>query len=122
MKKIMLIAVLALVAMAASAKDIKTVLLTTNPPMHCNSCETRIKENLKYVKGVKSIETDVASQTVKVTYDADKTTVQKFIDSLKKIQYTATEKEATPCTSAKESCQGQQGSCCEGGQSSCCGK
>ncbi|MBQ0120821.1 MAG: hypothetical protein KBT13_06845, partial [Bacteroidales bacterium] len=32
------------------------------------------------------------------------------------------EKEATPCTSAKESCQGQQGSCCGGGQSSCCGK
>lgn len=122
MKKIILFLLLAVITVATNAKDIKTVYLTTNPVMHCNSCEMRIKENLKYVKGVKSIETDVASQTVKVTYDADKTTVQKFIDSLKKIQYTATEKEATPCTSSNKSCEGQQGSCCGGSPSSCCGK
>ena len=113
MKKLFLFAMLTLVSVAASAKDIKTVYLTTTPEMHCNSCEVKIKENLKYVKGIKSIETDVATQTVKVTYDADKTTVQKLQDSLKKIQYIAVEKEPTTCDAANKSCANKQGGCCQ---------
>ena len=30
------------------AKDIKTVMLTTNPEMHCNNCEKKIKENIRF--------------------------------------------------------------------------
>ena len=36
---------IALVAVAASAKDIKTLVVTTQPVMHCNSCEEKIKNN-----------------------------------------------------------------------------
>ncbi|MDO4970632.1 MAG: heavy-metal-associated domain-containing protein [Bacteroidales bacterium] len=115
MKKLFLIAMITLVSVVASAKDIKTVYLTTDPVMHCNSCEVRIKENLKYVKGIKSIKTDVATQTVTVTYDADKTTVQKIKDSLKKIQYVATEKEPAFCDAANKTCDGKQEGCCQSG-------
>ena len=37
-------------ASACFAKDIKTVVLTTNPQMHCNNCEKKIKENIRFEK------------------------------------------------------------------------
>ena len=94
MKKIMTFAIGMLIASVAVAKDIKTVVLTTNPQMHCEKCENKIKENLRYVKGIKTIKTNVEKQTVTITYDADKTSVSKFQASLKKAGYTATEKAA----------------------------
>ena len=75
MKKILLLLIAALTMTIASAKDIKTVVLTTDPQMHCESCEKRIKENIRFEKGIKKIVTDVEHQTVTITYDADKTTV-----------------------------------------------
>ena len=73
------------------AKDIKTVVLTTVPQMHCENCEKRIKENIRFEKGVKKIETDVEHQTVTITYDADKTTVENLIKGFEKIKYQARE-------------------------------
>ena len=36
-------------------KDIKTVVLKTQPEMHCTGCEKKIKENIRFEKGIKSI-------------------------------------------------------------------
>ena len=63
-----------MVAMISFAKDLKTVVFTTTPQMHCEACENKIKSNLRFEKGIKAIETSVPDQTVKVKYDADKTT------------------------------------------------
>ena len=83
------------VALALAAvcfgKDIKTVVLKTKPEMHCANCEKKIKDNLRFEKGVKSIKTDLDSKTVTIEYDADKTTVEKIIEGFKKIKYEATE-------------------------------
>ena len=94
MKKAFFTALMLLVTMMAGAKDIKTVVLTTNPIMHCANCEAKIKENLKFCKGIKSIKTNIAEQTVTIKYDADKTTPEAFVESLKKANYTATEKKS----------------------------
>lgn len=75
------------------AKDIKTIVVTTNPQMHCENCENKIKGNLRFEKGVKKIETSIKDQTVTIEYDADKTSVVKLIDAFKKIGY-----EAEPVT------------------------
>ena len=72
-------------------KDIRTVVLTTLPEMHCANCEKKIKENIRFEKGVKSIKTDLKTKTVTVEYDADKTNVQDIIKGFKKIKYEATE-------------------------------
>jgi len=69
------------------AKDIRTIVFTTTPQMHCESCENKIKKDLRFEKGVKRIETSVAEQTVKVAYDADKTTPEKIAAGFKKIGY-----------------------------------
>ena len=54
-------------------REIKTVFFTTTPQMHCAACENKIKNNLRFEKGIKSIETSVPNQTVTVKYNADKT-------------------------------------------------
>lgn len=77
-------------------KDIKTVVLTTQPEMHCASCEKKIKENLRFEKGIKSIKTDIKSKTVTVEYDAEKTNVRSIINGFKKIKYEASEVKKAP--------------------------
>ena len=73
------------------AKDIKTVVLTTNPEMHCTGCEKKIKDNIRFEKGVKSIKTNLDDKTVTIEYDADKTTVEDIIKGFEKIKYAASE-------------------------------
>ena len=72
-------------------KDIRTVVLTTLPEMHCANCEKKIKENIRFEKGVKSIKTDLKTKTVTIEYDADKTNVQDIIKGFKKIKYEVSE-------------------------------
>lgn len=125
MKKVVLGLALAMTALVASAKDIKTVVLTTTPQMHCSGCENRIKENLKYLKGIKGIETSVENQAVTIEYDADKTSVEKIKASLKKINFDATEKQCDGCKEGKNcnDCKKNEGegNCCkEGNKENCC--
>ena len=91
MKKIFILSAMMLTAMVTLAKDIKTVVVTTNPEMHCESCEKKIKGNLRFEKGIKNIITDLKTKTVTIEYDADKTNVQNIIKGFKKIKYEATE-------------------------------
>ena len=81
--------------LACQAKDIKTVVLTTNPEMHCSGCEKKIKENIRFEKGIKSIKTNLDDKTVTIEYDADKTTVEDIIKGFEKIKYEAKEVEST---------------------------
>ena len=89
MKKLVLFFAIMIMALTVAGKDIKTLVLTTNPQMHCESCENKIKNNIRFEKGVKSIETDIDDQTVTIVYDADKTTEDAIIQAFAKINYTA---------------------------------
>ena len=91
MKKTLLLGAMMLTAAVGMAKDIKTVVVTTSPEMHCESCENRIKSNLRFEKGIKSIKTDLKTKTVTIEYDAEKTNVQNIIKGFKKIKYEAKE-------------------------------
>ena len=79
------------IAGSCFGKDVKTVVLTTNPQMHCANCEKKIKENIRFEKGIKSIKTNLDDKTVIIEYDADKTTVPAIIEGFKKIKYEAKE-------------------------------
>ena len=96
MKKMLLLSAMMLTAAAGLAKDIRTVVFTTEPELHCQSCENKIKGNLRFEKGIKSIETDLKSKTVTIRYDADKTNVQNIIKGFRKIKYEATEVRSEP--------------------------
>lgn len=91
MKKTLLLSLGMLFSVSISAKDIKTVVVTTQPQMHCENCEKKIKGNLRFEKGVKKIETNIGKQQVTITYDADKTKPETIIKSFEKFGYKATE-------------------------------
>ena len=86
-QRIATIAMTLMVAMAASAKDIKTAIFTTTPQMHCENCEKKIKMGLRFEKGIKSIDTSVEKPTVTIKYDAKKTSTDKISEAFGKIGY-----------------------------------
>ena len=71
--------------------------------------QEKVKENLRFVKGVKDIQASAETQKITVVYDADKTTVEKIQKSLEKIGYKTrlTTKEEV----IKEGC---HSNCCDG--------
>ena len=91
MKKVLVLSAMMLTAVISMAKDIKTVVVTTQPQMHCESCEKKITGNLRFEKGVKQIECNIEGQRVTITYDADKTNSDAIIQSFGKFGYKATE-------------------------------
>jgi len=104
-------------------KDIKTVVLKTQPEMHCGNCEKKIKDNIRFEKGVKSIKTNLDDKTVTIEYDADKTNVQNIIQGFKKIKYEAS--EATSASAGKKDCckgEKKHEGCGDKKQADCCGK
>lgn len=91
MKKFVTFIAMALFCSASiMAKDLKVLTVKTSPEMHCNGCETKIKNNIRFVSGVKKIDTDLEKKEVAVTYDADKTNADKIIAAFKKIGYETT--------------------------------
>ncbi len=94
MRKSLFLFAMMLATVLGFAKDIKTVVVTTTPQMHCANCEKKIKHNIRFEKGVKEIETSIPDQTVTITYDADKTSVEKLIEGFKKFDYMARPVEA----------------------------
>lgn len=106
MKKSFITFMLLIVAvLSISAKgNNKRIIYTTTPQMHCQSCEDKITGNLRFVKGVKIIQTSIAQQTVTITYDSTKCTAQDLEKAFKKIKYTVKEvdpKSLPSCCSAE---------------------
>ena len=124
MKKNLFVFAMLMMSVMAFAKDVKTVVFTTQPQMHCSSCEDKIKSNLRFEKGIKAIETSVENQTVTVTYDADKTTAENLQKGFEKFGYTASVVDAA----ASKKAEGEKKSCCCGKKDaaaaagSCCAK
>ena len=105
--KSIILALFCCVALGISAKDVKTIVFNTQPPMHCENCENRIKESLKFEKGVKDIVTNLDDKTVTVKYDAEKTTPDNIVKALAKANYTATE------ANVGAACPKAEGACCK---------
>lgn len=85
MKKFFAIAIMALMTSGLYAETLKVVVFTPNPKMTCKNCEKKVKDNVRFVKGTKTIETNVPNNTVTITYDADKATIKDFEEAFKKI-------------------------------------
>ncbi len=79
--------IMASLLLMAGAKEMRVLVMTPTPKMHCENCENKIKKNLRFEKGVVKIETNVEAQTVTVTYDASKTNAENIQTAMKKIGY-----------------------------------
>lgn len=82
MKKLLINATL---LFAAGGKELRLLVLTPDPVMHCQSCEDKIKGGMRFEKGVVKIETDREKQTVSITYNPAKTNVETLRAAMKKL-------------------------------------
>lgn len=87
MKKICLITMSLITLASVQAKDIKTMVVTTTPVMHCEGCENKIKNALRFEKGIKEVTTSVPKQEVTIKYDADKIDGQKIWECFQKVGF-----------------------------------
>ena len=88
MKKNLLMAFMLMLAgnsFAQTATD--TLVVTTQPQMHCQNCEKKIKSILRFVKGTKKIATSVDDQKVTIVYDGRKAKYNDYVEAFKKIGY-----------------------------------
>lgn len=113
MKRFSLLLMMLMLSICTFAKgELKTVVYTTNPVMHCENCENKIKNELKFVKGIKKIETSVENQTVTITYDETKTTPEKIEKAFSNIKYKVKRVEGKAGCAKHEGCQ-KEGDCCK---------
>ncbi|NDV82625.1 heavy-metal-associated domain-containing protein [Bacteroides sp. 51] len=87
-KLITLLAVLFLSIGTALAKDFRTVVFKVEQMM-CQNCEKKVKDNIKFEKGMKKFTTDLKAKTVTITYDAEKTNIEQLKAGFKKFKYEA---------------------------------
>lgn len=70
------------------AKDIRTAVFKV-PQMTCENCVKKINNNIRFEKGMKKFDTDLKTKTVTITYDADKTDIEKLKEGFRKFHYEA---------------------------------
>lgn len=87
MKKSLIAAFMLVIVGKTFAATADTLIVTTQPQMHCENCEKKIKSNIRFVKGTKKIETSVDDQKVTIVYDARKAKYDDFVEAFKKIGY-----------------------------------
>lgn len=85
----MMLAAMTATANAKSESD--TLVVTTTPQMHCANCENKIKDGLRFEKGVKDIITSVEEQTVTIVFNPKKTDKNKLEATFPKFGYQARE-------------------------------
>lgn len=112
-KNLLLIVVMSLFAITASAKK-ETTSVTFIVPLDCENCVKKVESNIAFEKGVKGLECNIAEQTVKVTYLDDKTNVEDLKKGFAKIGYADVKVKASCCSSEKKT------ECCDKAEKACC--
>ena len=83
----MALAIASSTTFAQKAKSADTLQVTTTPHMHCPNCEKKIKGNIRFVKGVKKIDTSISNQTVTIVSEPKKSNYQDFVKAFENIGY-----------------------------------
>lgn len=102
------------VAVAAQAKDIRVAIFKVQQ-LECENCARKVNDNIRFERGVKAIEPNVAERTVAITYDADKTTVKKLAEAFGKFDYTAVFVKEKPYNKKKCKAAGKKEDDCASG-------
>lgn len=97
MKRVLFIAAALFLTFSIEAKTPKkmksandtTVTFVISPVMHCNNCVAKIKNNLRFEKGVSAIEASAPDSVVTIKYDKRKTDTTRLSKAFAKVGYTA---------------------------------
>ena len=78
------------------------VVIQTNGT--CQACKDKIEKGLAYEKGVKDVNYELATAKVTISYDAEKTSVQKLKEAIAKLGYKADDVAATETKPCSKTC------------------
>lgn len=81
-------AFLAAATVYVSASELRTVIFKV-AQMECSNCEKKVRKNISFEKGLKTLDTDIKKRTVTITYDAEKTSVEQLKKGFAKFEYEA---------------------------------
>ncbi len=106
MKKLLVIAVMALFVINTNADDKKKRVneVTYKVEMDCQSCVNKITKNIPFEKGVKDLNVDFEGQTVTVKYREDKTNKENLVKAFEKLEFKAEELKDGECVKPKAKC------------------
>lgn len=88
MKKLILLALMAVVTMGAYAQT-QSVTIQTNASLKCQKCSDRFKENVPFFKGVKDYKYDANTAKLTINYDSKKTNPDQLRQQISKMGYNA---------------------------------
>lgn len=89
-KILVMMAAMTLCALTLSAKELSKVIFRVDK-MTCEKCEAKVRENMRFEKGVKEIAVDLKTKHVTIGYDDTKTNISALIKGFAKFNYTAIE-------------------------------
>lgn len=130
MRKLILIITVLLMSTVAFAENKAKTVFTLDHQMS-EMCEKKIKSNLRFEKGVSSIDVSLPKNTITIAYNPEKTNNDNLLKAFKKIGFTAmvvnpenscNKDKISDCCKAKESatCEKAKSSCCEAKNDACC--
>lgn len=100
MKKLILMALMAVVTLSAYAQ-MQSVTIQTNASLKCQKCIDRFKENVPFFKGVKDYTYDASTAKITINYDAKKTNPDILRKEISKMGYDADAVKADPAAREK---------------------
>lgn len=87
-KALCLMALFLTISLAASARGkVVTITVAVAPQMHCESCEAKIRKAISFERGMRDLEFDIEHNTIKLTFDLDRITLEQIADKLAKAGY-----------------------------------
>lgn len=89
MKRLLLLLAVLGTAIGLYARQVRSVVLTTTPQMNCAKCEKKIRDYMRFERGIRSIKPVAKTQRIHIEYDADKTSVERIQAGLKRLGYEA---------------------------------
>ena len=111
MKKLILMALMAVVTLSAYAQ-MQSVTIQTNASLKCQKCIDRFKDNVPFFKGVKDYTYDANTAKITINYDSKKTNPDQLRKEISKIGYDADAVKADPAAREKlPACCKNSGTC-----------
>lgn len=107
MKKLIMSIVLMLAVTTFVNAEKQEVVLFINS-MECANCQAKVEKTLAYEKGVKDLQFDLQKRQVTITFDNEKTSVEKLQNALVKYNKYASEVVKPGCA---KSCKSETGGC-----------
>ena len=86
---ILMTMILAIVPALTQKKQANRDTVVYHVAMDCHNCQQKIEKNIAFEKGVRAMKVSLEKQTVEISYDTRRNSVEKLQEAIKKLGYEA---------------------------------